>query len=174
MRIVDFLILLLSAHGQTLIRLAALLGEEELMELLESAGEKPEAPLPNLKALSQLLPLDPPQYARSEQSAYAELESSVNELQLSAVLTFHVWAYPHYRAYIEAPIDLNSRIQRGNSEAGLQLVDEAVFQAKEWVHSLPLPPELSKKAAKLVEPPWLRFRAEVLSRVGRRPLGPVY
>ncbi|MBY0470668.1 hypothetical protein K2X30_05820 [bacterium] len=174
MRLVDFLILLLSAHGQTLVRLAALLGEEELLEILEAAGEQEEPPLPTLSVLHKLGPLDPPENTRSERSAYAELESTISELGLSEVLTFHVWAYPHYRAYIESPIDLNSRIHRGNNEAGLQLAEEAIFQAKEWVHNLPLPPEISKKAAKLVEQPWIRFRTEVLTRVGRRPLGPVY
>ncbi|MGZ3688923.1 MAG: hypothetical protein ACXVBW_11515, partial [Bdellovibrionota bacterium] len=107
-------------------------------------------------------------------SAYAQLESAVHEFKLPAVLEFHLWAYPHYRAFIESPLDLNSRILGPGNDAGLALVDEAVAQAEAWVKKLPLPPEASAHASRAAHVPWLRFRTTVLKRIGKRPMGPVY
>ena len=111
--------------------------------------------------------------------AMAEIQSAVNALNLPEVLEFYVWAYPHYRAFMESGIDLSYRIPRitatgGPSESGVSLVEEAVAQAKDWFRKLPIHPSQAAAAERAAEIPWLRFRTEVLKRVGRRPLGPVY
>jgi hypothetical protein len=52
-------------------------------------------------------------------------------------------------------------------------VDEAVAQAQAWMRSLGLPAAIAPQAERAAEIPWLRFRSEILPRLGRRPLGPV-
>ncbi|HLE01393.1 MAG TPA: hypothetical protein VJB59_14110, partial [Bdellovibrionota bacterium] len=89
-------------------------------------------------------------------------------------LEFHLWAYPHYRAFVESPIDLNSRIPGPGTDTASVLVEEAVAQAKRCVKQLPIPPELWLQTERAAEIPWLRFRTTVLKRVGRRPMGTVY
>lgn len=175
MRLVDFLIHLLDAHAQTLQRLAALFGEEVLLEMLETAGESPSTEGEETPALPRLESpwLDPPSFDASY-SPYAELEAAVHDMKLPAVFEFHLWAYPPYRAYIESPLDLNSKIRGPGGDVGTVLVDEAVAQAEAWIKKLPIPPEHGLQAERAAHIPWLRFRAEVLKRIGRRPLGPVY
>ncbi len=183
MRLAEFLAEILTAHGQVLLRLAALLGEERLLDLLERAEE-----------LYPLADEDAETFSRWEQwlrsmlvtspgdtspQAMAEIQSAVNALNLPEVLEFYVWAYPTYRAYVETGIELWRRIPRMSatgapSENGLQLTDNALERAREWFKRLPLPSEIGLAAERAAEIPWLRFRAEVLKRVGRRPLGPVY
>jgi hypothetical protein len=178
-RLVEFLIALLEAHGETLKRLAALFGEENLMELLEMAGDEdqprkePVQSLPPLKLVDPAF-FDAPSPFSATDSTYAELEGAVRELNLPAVLEFHLWAYPHYRAFIESPIDLNSRIPGPGGDAGIALVDEAVAQAEAWVKSLPMSSLVRDQASRAAHVPWLKFRAHVLKRIGKRPLGPVY
>ncbi len=170
-RLVDFLVFMLEAHAQTLQRLAALFGEERLLEILENAGEHPDAMAtpPNVKAIWFEAPAP-----NSPSTAYAVLEGAVSEMRLPEFLEFHLWAYPHYRAFIESPLELGSKIQGPGGEAGVALVDEAVAQAQEWIRRLVIPPELGPQAERAAHVPWLRFRAEVLKRIGRRPMGPVY
>jgi hypothetical protein len=174
-RLVEFLIYVLEAHAETLKRLAALLGEENLVQLLEMAGddETPsQAGPPTAHAeIVRLHDFEAPAPG-SPSSPYAELEGSVQDMNLPAVLQFHLWAYPHYRAFIESPVDLNARIPGPgpgqNNEVGLVLVDEAVAQAEVWVKKLPVTELVSQQVLRTAHVPWLRFRT------GRRPLGPVY
>lgn len=172
MRLVDFLVLMLEAQAETLKRLAAFFGEERLLEILETS-EGDEAPLPMLD--NKIIPFAPignrlPAGARSP---YVELEGSVRELQLPEFLEFHLWAYPHYRAFIESDLDLGSTMTEGNPDAGVALVDEAIREAKAWVHKLPIPPVVSPQAEAAAAAPWIRFRAAALKKMGRRPIGPV-
>lgn len=167
MRLVDFSIQLLKAQAQTLQRLAALFGEEALLEILENTGEIIEEkysppPLPSHW-------FSPPSH-KEKPSPYQELEGSVRELNLSATLEFHLWAYPFYRVLIESSLDLNSRIQTKNSSAGEELVNLAIAQAQAWVKLLPLRPEVSRRAERAASIPWLRFRSEVLKQIGIRPV----
>ncbi len=190
MRLAEFLSQILATHGEVLLRLAALLGEEELLELLEKAEE--------LHPTDTAHDADDPQglkeFARwetwlkerlvaspgeSAPQAMAEIQSTVSSLDLPEVLEFYVWAYPAYRAYVETSLGLALRIPKQGptgapSESGLQLTEDAVARAKSWFRRLPLPPQIAATAERAAEVPWLRFRSEVLKRVGRRPLGPVY
>lgn len=171
MRVVDFLIQLLEAHAQVLHRLAALFGEAELIELLESSGD--EAPTADEQPRINLAWFDSTRVTGSA-SAYAELEASVREFGLVPHLEFHLWAYPHYRAFVESRLDLSATICSPSGEAGVALVDEAVASAQAWVRRLPLASVGSKQAEVAAHVPWLRFRTTVLKRIGRRPMGPVY
>jgi len=182
MKLAEFLMELLQAHGQVLLRLAALLGEEEFLELLEQAEElhpredNAEAEkVWEVKTLSRLT-ASPGDTAHQ---SFAMIQGAVHEMNLPSVLEFYIWAYPHYRAFVESGIDLSFRIPRltatgAPSESGVSLVEEAVAQAKEWFRKLPIHPSQAAAAERAAEIPWLRFRTEVLKRVGKRPLGPVY
>lgn len=189
MRVVEFLIYLLEAHAQTLQRLAALFGEEALLAMLEVAGEqdegeskKDEGVPPRSQPLAQnprWLDSETSALAPGESNAYAELEDAVRHASLPAFLEFHLWAYPLYRAYIESPLDLEARIRSGaedgeSGNAGIVLTEHAMAEARKWVRRLPIPPELARQAESAAEVPWVRFRTQVLKKIGRRPLGPVY
>lgn len=182
MRLVEFLIALLEAHAETLKRLAALFGEENLMHLLEMAGDD-EEPLPRGSTKGKPAPpiklvnpsfFDAPSPFSATDSTYAEIEGAVHEMNLPAFLEFHLWAYPHYRAFIESPVDLNSRIPGPGGEAGVALVDEAVTQAEAWVKGLPMSDLVRDQASRAAHVPWLKFRTQILKRIGKRPMGPVY
>jgi hypothetical protein len=174
-KLVDFLVSLLEAHAQALTRLAALMTEESLLEVLERAGEsEEELESPVLKSL--------PHWARGGHptgvaAAYAQLETAVRGFGLPQFLLFHLWTYPHYRALIENATDLNAIIPEGDdstpSDMASSLVDESVEQAKLWVRSLGLAPDLGARAEKAAEVPWLKFRAAMLAKLGKRRLGAV-
>jgi hypothetical protein len=173
-RFVDFAIQVLQTQAETLKRLAAFFGEDTLFEMLEIAGDQEtiqdqhsfefktewfEAPDKNLKS--------------SETNAYSELESSVNDLKLPAVLEFHLWAYPFYRSIIEGPVALKSKIPASSQPITDLLVNEALYQAKLWVKQLPIRPEHSAQAERAALTPWLRFRSDVLKKLGKRPVASV-
>jgi hypothetical protein len=172
-RLAEFLVLLLQAHADTLKRLAAFFGEEKLVEMLEDSGETIDQALPPRKhAGASVVWIDTPT-PHSNANAYAELEGNVQEMGLPATLEFHLWAYPHYRAFIESSVDLNSRMAPGGGESGGAMIEEAVHQAEAWVRALPIHPTLAPRAYAMAQVPWLRFRTEALRKMGRRPLGPV-
>lgn len=171
MRLVEFLIQLLEAHANTLHRLAALFGEEALLQMLEDSGERIGEETAPARFEESWFEAPRPQ---GFSSPYAELESAVHDCKLPAVLEFHLWAYPHYRAFIECGLELDARIPGPGGDAGIQLVDEAVEQAEAWIRRLPIAPEFSQQASRAAHVPWLRFRTQVLKRIGKRPMGPVY
>jgi hypothetical protein len=174
MRLVDFLILLLEGHAETLKRLAALFEEENLVTLLEMAGEseRPAIEIP-IELFEKPWDSGGPHSALSN-DPYMELEGAVREMNLPAVLQFHLWAYPYYRAFIESPLELNCRIPGPGGDSGAALVEEALAQAQAWVRSLPMNPLVLDQASQAAHVPWLKFRSSVLKRVGKRPMGPVY
>lgn len=180
MRLVDFLVLMLGAQAETLKRLGAFFGEENLVDMLEDAGESYDdrrlAGLePNTPTAASLAPgmWTPPPGPHSNANAYAELEGTVRELGLPEILEFHLWAYPHYRAFIESTIDLNARLAPGGGELGTALIDEACANAEAWVKRLQIAPSVAAAAYKAAQVPWIRFRTEALKKMGRRPLGAV-
>lgn len=176
MRLVDFLVLLLQAHADTLRRLAAFFGEEEFIEMLEDSGETIESALPPTKyageAGASVIWIDSSS-PHSNANAYAELEGTVQELGLPEPLAFHLWAYPHYRTFIQSSLDLNSRMAPGGGSAGAALIDEACQQAEAWAKALPITAAVQAAALKAAQLPWIRFRTEALKKMGRRPLGAV-
>ncbi len=166
MRLVDFLILLLEAHGETLKRLAAFFGEERFFDMLENsdAGARPVLSANTLAFTSSGI-------ANSSRSPYLELEGAVRESGLPEILEFHLWAYPYYRAFIESGVDLAAPLKDGNS--GTALIEEAVTAAKEWIRLVPIPPVLSAQAETAASVPWIRFRSSAFKKMGLRPMGPV-
>ncbi|MDR3608258.1 MAG: hypothetical protein P4M08_12885 [Oligoflexia bacterium] len=169
MRLVEFLILVLGSHSETLMRLAALFEEENLVELLEMAGDIEQPPI---RVPAEYFENPWPHSTPSD--PYMELEGAVRDMKLPAVLQFHLWAYPYYRAFIESPLDLNARLPAPGGDAGVALAEDAIAQAEAWVRRLPMNPQVMDQACRAAQVPWLRFRVAVLKRVGRRPLGPVY
>jgi hypothetical protein len=168
-RLVEFLIQLLEAQAHTLHRLAALFSEEMLLHMLEESGDTMNDRIRPLSLKSgDLLPPN-----GGEFSAYAALEGAVHDFKLPAVLEFHLWAYPTYRRLIEGDFDLNARIPGPGGEVGTLLVEETVERAEEWVKGLPIASEFALQAQQAAHVPWLRFRTQVLKRIGKRPMGPV-
>lgn len=169
MNLLNFVIQILNTQGKTLQRLAAFFGEEELLQMLETAGETLNPVILPFN-LGDLLdsPLDG-SAASQGTNTYAQLEGAVHEMKLPAVLEFHLWAYPFYRAIIESPFDLGSPIRNFNNTGGNRLVIEALKQAEEWVKNLPIHPEVSAQAERAAMIPWLRFRSEILKKFGKRP-----
>ena len=158
MKLHDFLIALLQTHGQTLQRLAALLGEMELFQVLEESGEA-------LKTPPCPIPLDAKSSKESPSAGgvFNHLEWTVNEMKLPAMLEFHLWAYPFYRAIIENKIDFEMPIDES-------LIESALAYAKEWSKSLPLSPEIGHLAERAALIPWLKFRTTCLKKLGHRPI----
>lgn len=171
MRLVDLLILLLEAHAQTLHRLAALLGEEILVQMLEESSDAIAARMAAPKFRADWFEIA---QGSDRDSPYAELEGAVAEHKLPATLEPYLWAYPHYRTFIESGLELDCRIPGPGGDTGILLVDEAVDQAEAWLGLLPIPPELALQAQRAAHMPWLRFRTQALKRIGKRPMGPVY
>jgi hypothetical protein len=179
MRLVEFLTYLLEAQAETLKRLAAFFGEDVFLEMLENSGD--EIPIPTLDR--KLVPFESlsDHSSLGSRSPYMELEGAVHEFGLPAVFEFHLWAYPYYRAFIESDLDLNSTIATTHGgfgglatvDSSTQLIDEAVFQAKEWIKKLHIPPSIAVPAEAAAQLPWIRFRTQVLKRIGKRPMGAV-
>jgi hypothetical protein len=165
-RLVDFLILLLEAHSQTLQRLAALFGEEIVLEMLESAADDEDAPEPEGPRIQKAW------FTKGRESggsAYGELEGAVRDFKLSPVLQFHLWAYPVYRAFIESELELSARIENPQPA-----IDAVMAGAKVWLDRLPIASDaLRAHAEKAAEVPWIRFRSAVLKGTGQRPIGVV-
>ncbi len=172
MRIADFLIYLLEAHAQTLHRLAALFGDDLLLHMLEQVGEKMEnEPAPEYRfQVDWFQKVSVPGYS----SPYLEIESAVRDFKLPSVLEFHLWTYPLYRAYVESSLSLDDLIPGPGADVGSWMVDESVQDAQHWMKRLPITSEFSKQAESAAHAPWLKFRTQVLKRIGKRPLGPVY
>jgi hypothetical protein len=174
-RLVDFLILLLETHAESLKRLAALFGEEGFFEILENSDPQVKTPMDATRLHEKVLPFAPlgSSPVSGTHSPYLELEGAVQELHLPEFLEFHLWAYPHYRAFIETTLDISAPLNRYFPNAINAVVDESVKQAQHWVQSLNIPPELSKQAEAAAGVPWIRFRAAVLKEMGIRPIEPV-
>ena len=161
-RLVDFLILLLEAHSQTLQRLAALFSEGLVLEMLENAPEKEEEFTIHAECFE----------SSSVSAAYTELEGAVREFTLPAILEFHLWAYPHYRAYIESSLELSDRM-KSSPDHITRLADESITYAEAWLYNLPIAEEFRPRAQSAAQVPWIKFRTQVLKKAGHRPLGAV-
>lgn len=164
-RLVDFLIRVLEAQAQTLQRLAALFGEDILLEILERGAEVDEETVSKRPAIALSW------FGKANgggESPYAELEGAVRDFKLSPVLQFHIWAYSGYRAFIESKIELGARVT--NPQA---VVETALECSKRWLATLPMAPEFRNQAERAAEVPWIRFRTTVLKDLGQRPIGVV-
>ena len=168
-RIVDLLTALLTAHAETLVRLSALLGEEELLRLLDDF----EDPIPEeglrvqgewSAASVQVLPAG----EQMAHSPYALLEGTVRELGLPAFLEFYLWAFPPYRFFIEGATPLDARFTDG---APLERLTKALIEdGQQWVRSLHVPSQVSRELEQSQKSPWLKFRSSVMDRGGARRL----
>lgn len=169
MRWADFLIHILQAHGRSLQQLAAFMGEEELIELLEKMGEDSKVQLrPSGLKLEWFEHVGNPSQGFSP---YGALEEAVRELNLSAVLDFYVWAYPYYRSLIEMPVDLRDQIRLDYPPDRVEIiVNEALQSSIQWIQALPIPARYRTQTERLAQAPWIRFRAEMLKKFGRRTM----
>ncbi|MFZ9594789.1 MAG: hypothetical protein ACO3A2_01790 [Bdellovibrionia bacterium] len=159
----ELIIRLLQAQGQTLSRLAAFFGEDNLVAILEAAGES-QIPNPTLfTKIKESASTDSPFWKPG--SPFLEIETAVHELQLSAVLEFHLWSYPYYRYLIESSIELKAQVPELET-----FVEQALEAARTWVAHLPIEAEMITHFQRTAQVPWLRFRTECLSQLGKRPI----
>jgi hypothetical protein len=170
MRLIDFLILLLEAQAQTLKRLAAFFGEEDLLQILELAGEKEDDHLYSAEIDPDWFESPP---VNDSSTVYSQLEGSVREFNLPSVLEFHLWAYPFYRSFIESSVDLRSKIRCTGPRSADAIITEALTQSDLWIKHLPFPPGVILQAERAAQVPWIRFRSEVYKKLGKRPFATV-
>jgi hypothetical protein len=168
--LVDICREVLLAHAQTLQRLAALLGEERLLEFLEQQPQPEETEGTDLGVTwnecfreRNFAP-----NAGPAENAYQSLEGTVKEAGIAAFLEFYLWAYPPYRTLIESPMTLHAALIPG--EMAIQLVEGLVKAADLWLRSLALPPRIAPRAEQAAQVPWIRFRSAFLAKIGERPL----
>ncbi len=167
----------LTAQAQTLRRLSALLGDDTLLELLEQVEDGDESSTSEGEDLGVdwrecfEQPRAGSPLGNHEGNAYQSLEGVVREAELTAMLEFHLWAFPPYRTLIESPMGLHARVRPGASATGL--MDALIRGADRWARRLPVSPGLAPRIEQAAQVPWLRFRSEVLKRLGQRPLGAV-
>ena len=168
MRLFEFLIEILQAQASTLQTLSSFLGEEKIKNILNKTNESISS---DKNAHTQIAHFIQPATAMPVTSKpYSSLKTAVESFHLSNELEFHLWSYPHYRAFIESSLDLNSMIQTPWDSTALALTEEAIAQANTWLQSLPLS---SQEHAKIKEPVslhWLRFRSIILKKCGKSPL----
>lgn len=179
-RMVDFMIDVLRAHGQTLQRLAAFYGEDELLEMLETIGDQSFPQVDSIEMAPEWFETeekltdgggkDKADPVKMQAQAYAELEWAVRELKLPPTLEFHLWAYPFYRSLIESSIDLSRSLRTSDTGAGPILIEKAITFAKVWIQALPIPPEQSQQTEQLAWNSWLRFRSEAMKKFKAQPV----
>jgi len=185
MRFVEFLIRMLSAHAETLQALSMLLGEDVLVGLLENFPDSDDIkdifkePSPEQIAVFENLANPPPPPHKPERrlasprSPYQELDWSVQELHLPALLSFYIWTYPPYRRWVESKIDLGACVTSKDSPELLGIIEQAAEDARHWTRQMPIPPQMAARVDAVVKKAWLKFRADMLKTVGQRPMQPV-
>lgn len=168
MRLVDFLILMLKAHAETLKGLSDLLGEDVVFAILERTSEEDDTipPLPQKHTLRVRTEAT----AVRSGSAYMELQDAVHHFHLPGTLEFHIWAYPHYRTFIESPFDLDSVLEPVGQSGEFPLAEEAITQAKKWISKIPGPAAFQTRIQQVSDQAWLRFRTQVFQKAGKKPL----
>ncbi len=171
LRIVDLLTALLTAHAETLVRLSALLGEEELLGLLDEF----EDPVPEdgLKVSLEWNEGSVEVLPRGEtlpHSPYALLEGTVRELGLPAFLEFYLWAFPPYRFFVEGSTPLDARFTEAGAASLDRLTRALMEDGLQWVRNLRVPSSVSRELEQSQKSPWLKFRSSVMDRAGARRL----
>jgi len=165
MLFVEFLIYLLKAHSKTLVLISQLLGEEQWLKILNSLPQQNKI---EQKPILKLLQANQENKQNNVPSPYKLLQEAVSNTQLSKELEIHLWSYPHYRAFIESSLDLGSPILTQKENTELVLIEEALSQAENWVHLLPVEEHLKLHIIQNSQPHWLRFRSEILNKTGKK------
>lgn len=155
MRLVEFLCLMLRAHGECLSILADHLGDGMLLQILERVEDEEIEPASH--------PTTPSVRRMPDISSYELLEAAVQSANLPIEIQFYLWSYPHYRAFIESSMDLEAQISP-------YLVEEAMEQAKAWFSRIPFPEPLRSQLEREILGPWARFHHLALKEAGKTPL----
>lgn len=160
MKLVDLLCGILDAHSETLKHLAGILGEDELIDALETMDEQDPFKLDHL----EVSPLP----AAMKEDVYTRLENTVRESGLPQVLEFYLWAYPSYRRWIEGLVRLDSVL---TTEDAARAVETSVSEAVRWRAQLLSRAPQADQLTQQLGAPWLRLRTRVLQSVGMRHVG---
>jgi len=170
MCLVDFLILLLQAHAEGLKDLSNLIGEEKFLNALSITQHEPHfTAAPSLRLLENNTVLRNP-----DRRPLQKIETAVKEMDLPKSLENYLWEYPHYRAFVESSIDLETRIESPNQKDSIgALVDEATITSQAWLNKLRIPPETLEQAEGLTRVHWIKFRTDILKQIGKPVLTPI-
>lgn len=162
MQLTEYLGAVLHTQGQVLLELHGLFGSRVLIEVLERAGDRPLETTSDCKTLFA--------HAKGNNYPYEFLEALVLSVGLPKEFEIYLWAYPHYREYIESAVPIDGKIAKPSESNLSQLIDEATQEGYKWLAHLNLPPHIDAYVQKAAKGPWLRFRTALLTVSGRRPL----
>lgn len=167
MQLVDLLILLLEAHASVLQSLSIRIGEENLVNLLNTFQDEVNESLCTRVAA-----------ANGGSWAYEALEQAiariVGDMGLSPDLEFHLCSYSYYRAWIENSIELGECLPI-NSQQARALTEQAISWALLWLNQYPI----SGHQAVAISAPtvkdtvmfsWIRFRNSIYRKLNQNPL----
>lgn len=168
---VEFLGEFLSAHAHALQRLAALMTEDIVIQLLED--ERPHTANPELAKICAQIWKNP-SVGSNPESSHVRLDQWIKSHKLPAFLEFHVWSYPGYRSIIEGPLTPEALPIPGiDMKLYDQLLEACRKEAEQWMADQKLDEPLQAAAKKAVDFAWVRFRTEFLKRQGRNPLSAI-
>ena len=122
-------------------RLAGVLGEDALLELLESQEAPEPRGIPKTAGPSVL-----------GEDVYARLENTVRESGLPKTLEFHLWAYPPYRKWIESASRLDASLSQDEAS---HAVASAMEDSLEWRSVVLAHLPNGDQLAKHMSAPWL-------------------
>lgn len=169
--------LILRAQGLFLHQMAEYLGPEVASQILEEAGEstdpdQPHIHVPGLPTLRSILSTQaPPDFEPGDHGAvYLNIESTVRELNLPAMMEFYLWSYPAYRVLAEGSWPLPTPLHTWSRDLLQSVVEEIIQDHAEWLKSLHLPHKPLGTLSQAADPHWRAFRAQAFKDLGFSPL----
>lgn len=171
MLLADFLGEFLGAHAEALGRLADLMSEDIVIQLMED--ERPHTPSPELKQIVDQI-WDPKNTIQVTESPYMTIEQWVRQHRIPKQVEFYVWAYPAYRMIIESSLTPESNsVLKPDDKRYDALFAACRNEGLAWIRSQKLDEPLHTAAEKSVDLAWVKFRANMLKRLGRKTLSVV-
>ncbi len=174
MTLEQYIITLLETQAKTLTRLAALLGSPAFLVILEESGDlQPVFSLEEAKVDLKWFSFKP----KVVSQGFSAIPGAIQVLHLPPTLEFHLWCYPFYRALIESPLPLKATLST-TPHHQQRLVDLTVQAAQTWANNLlaPLHPNATmpltarEQVMQVAFAPWLRFRTQMLKKMGHPPI----
>ncbi|MCM0606614.1 MAG: hypothetical protein KA715_11035 [Xanthomonadaceae bacterium] len=171
MLLADFLGEFLGAHAEALGRLSSLMSDDIVVQLMED--ERTHTPSTELKQLVDQV-WNPKNTILVSESPYMTIEQWVRQHRIGKQLEFYVWAYPAYRMIIESALtpESNSLLKHDDKKWD-ELFAACRNEGIEWIKSQKLDEPLHTASLKSVDLSWVKFRANMLKRLGRRTLSQV-
>lgn len=169
-RWVDFLVLVLGAHGAVLQKLSESMGEDVLVEIFENIETFSE---PESKSLQSGFwengSGQTPQALLRGENPYEWIEINVRKFSLPPRLEFYLWSYPYYRTLIESSCPLYFPLA-SHPDVSKDLINEALAAYELWIKDLCLPEKVEILVSRLGAPVWKEFETLILRPLTLRSL----